>query len=149
MVTDRCGVKALGPRGPLWVATERQRAYPVSMRIHERISRIPSILAIVSMLVLPLAAAQPATADDGKAYRVGVEGMVCPSGCTSSVQEALETVDGVEAVKVSFPDKAATVQMAPGKTLSADNCDQAFGNSGYFVSSFDEEGSDAADESGT
>jgi len=76
--------------------------------------------------------------DESKAYVVGVEGMVCPSGCTESVREALETVDGVEKVEVNFDDKNATVDMAPGKTLSADSCEKAFGNSGYFVSSFDE-----------
>jgi hypothetical protein len=29
--------------------------------------------------------------------------------------------------------------MAPGKALSREACDQAFGNSGYFVSSFSEQ----------
>ena len=83
---------------------------------------------------------------ENKVYVVGVEGMICPSGCTTSVREALETVDGVEKVEVNFDEKNATVDMAPGKTLTADSCEQAFDNSGYFISSFDEKQIADADE---
>lgn len=98
------------------------------------------LLLVVAALVTAVWVA-PTWADhhnESKAYVVGVEGMICPSGCTSSVREALETVDGVEKVEVNFDEKNATVDMAPGKTLTADSCEKAFGNSGYFVSSFEE-----------
>lgn len=106
---------------------------------------LPYAAALLAALAMAVTVwATPATAEhhgqqgEGAAYLVGVEGMVCPSGCTESVREALETVDGVEKVDVNFEAKNATVEMAPGKTLTADRCEQAFGNSGYFVSSFDE-----------
>ena len=107
------------------------------------ISKVRSLtaLSILATAFVAVAFVTPTVAEDAsKTYVVGVEGMVCPSGCTSSVQEALETVDGVEKVDVNFKDKNATVAMEPGKTLTADSCEQAFGNSGYFVSSFDEAG---------
>lgn len=112
------------------------------MKLIARISSTTSISFLLAAAALAgLIATAPAVAGDpaaGTTYVVGVDGMICPSGCTASVQEALETVEGVQTVDVSYKNKNATVAMAPGKTLTADRCDQALGNSGYFVSSFDE-----------
>lgn len=80
------------------------------------------------------ASADDTAAQAGRTYRVGVEGMSCPISCAPKVKQALESIDGVQSVEVSFADKLATVTMAPGKTLTAEACDHAFGNQGYFVS---------------
>lgn len=70
-------------------------------------------------------------------YVLGVEGMSCPIGCAPAVKEALESVPGVESVEVFFDDKRAIVRMAEGQSLTKESCDQAFGNSGYSVSTFE------------
>jgi copper chaperone CopZ len=97
-----------------------------------------------------LVAAPNCGADEtGRAYVVGIEGMSCPQSCAPRVKESLQNVDGVDRVQVSFDDKNAVVTMEPGKSLTQEACDKAFGNSGYFVSSFDEKSDVADDESGS
>ena len=84
---------------------------------------------------------QPPPAADASVapqYVVGIEGMSCALNCAPRVKEALESIDGVHSAEVSFDDKRAVVKMAPGQSLTQDACDQSFGNSGYFVSSFEE-----------
>lgn len=76
---------------------------------------------------------------DAPHYVLGIEGMSCPVGCVPAVTEALQSIPGVKSVEVSFDDKQAIVHMVEGRSLSKESCDQAFGNSGYFVSSFEHE----------
>lgn len=100
----------------------------------------PSVAVLTAVFAVGIVFVAPtfAGADDGAAHRyvLGVEGMTCPVGCAPKVKEALESVDGVESVEVDFEKRQAVVSMKPGKELSQEACDKAFGNSGYFVSSF-------------
>jgi len=102
------------------------------------------VLATLAVGVVASAAEQA----QGRQYVLGIEGMSCPIGCAPKVQETLEHVDGVESAIVNFDDKQAIVRMAPGKSLTKESCDAAFGNSGYWVSSFDEKAA-ASDDSGS
>ncbi len=79
-----------------------------------------------------------ADATMGKTYVAHVEGMTCPTGCAPRVAEALRTIHGVESVEVDFDKKQAVIRIAPGHTITQEACDDAFGNSGYFVDELDE-----------
>ena len=99
-----------------------------------------------------VAASAPVSADHhpgGKEYKVGVEGMMCPTNCAPSVAEAIESIDGVESAEVDFDAKQVTVKMAPGKTLSEASCNKAFGNKGYFVTKLEESSTDKAAPAGS
>ncbi|KAF0696119.1 Aste57867_13095 [Aphanomyces stellatus] len=48
-----------------------------------------------------------------------VEGMRCQNKCARRIQEALKEIPGVESAEVSFKDKAATVIVAKGQSVSA------------------------------
>lgn len=80
-----------------------------------------------------------AAAETGtRTYVLQIEGMMCPTSCAPKVKEALEKIDGVEAVEVDFAHKRAVVHVSKGHVLSTETCDKAFGNSGYFVEKLEE-----------
>jgi copper chaperone CopZ len=97
------------------------------------------VLSLASFALLGSSSGTAVYADASTQYLVGIEGMSCPHNCAPKVKESLEKIDGVRSVTVDFEHKQATVEMAPGKALSREACDKAFGNSGYFVSSFTEQ----------
>lgn len=78
-----------------------------------------------------------AAAGEGATYVVGVEGMSCAHNCAPKVKSALESIEGVKSVEVSFEDKRAVVKMAAGHELTREACDESFANQGYFVSSLE------------
>jgi len=87
-----------------------------------------------------LAAAAGAAAP--RTYVLTVEGMSCPISCAPKVKEALEKIEGVESVEVDFDKKRAVVHVSQGHSLSSEQCDKAFGNSGYFVDTIEEMGAE-------
>lgn len=101
--------------------------------------RVLLVGCFVSVALLTAGSFRSVRAEPSTQYVVGVEGMSCPHNCAPKVKESLEKIDGVESVTVDFETKQATVHMEPGKALSREACDKAFGNSGYFVSSFSEQ----------
>ncbi len=105
------------------------------------INRAAATVGILALVAFGAYSSLSAAEPKGEAphYVVGIEGMSCPIGCVPAVKEALESVPGVKSVEVSFDDKQAIVRMAEGQSLSKESCDKAFGNSGYFVSSFTHE----------
>ncbi|MFP6626824.1 MAG: cation transporter [Deltaproteobacteria bacterium] len=87
----------------------------------------------------PVAAADaPSGNAPAHEYVLGIEGMSCSVGCPPYIEGALKKIDGVESAEVSFDDKRAVVKMAAGKTLDQKACNKALGNSGYYISSFEE-----------
>lgn len=91
------------------------------------------LLAVLAVLV----AARPLLADepvDPNAWTVGIDGMTCPDGCAPTVQSKLETVDGVERVRVDFAEKTASVTTKPGVTLTQAACAKALEGTPYTVS---------------
>ena len=97
------------------------------------------VAAIATVALVWTAASTPALAGDGtRQYVLGIEGMACPISCAPAVQKSLEGVDGVDSVEVKFEEQQAVVNMAPGKSLTRETCDGAFGNSGYSITSFAE-----------
>ncbi len=102
------------------------------------IRRSVSVGLVATLALIGMGSVRFAHAESSTEYIVGVEGMSCPHSCAPRVKESLQGIDGVESVAVDFETKQATIRMAPGKALSREACDQAFGNSGYFVSSFAE-----------
>jgi len=84
-----------------------------------------------------------AEAQTGKTYVATVEGMTCAVGCAPKVEEALRGIEGVESVKVDFDKKQAVIRTAPGHSVTRKVCDEAFGNSGYFVDGLEELKADA------
>ena len=102
------------------------------------VRRIVSVGLLATLVLMGMGRGRFANAESATAYIVGVEGMSWPHSCAPRVKESLQGIDGVESVAVDFDAKQATIRMAPGKALSREACDQAFGNSGYFVSSFAE-----------
>jgi copper chaperone CopZ len=52
------------------------------------------------------------------------------------VRETLKRVDGVEQVEIDFSAKTATVTMQPGKSLTREECEQAFQDTRYRVAAF-------------
>ncbi len=85
-------------------------------------------------------AGQGAPTAHAKTYKLGVEGMSCATNCAPKVKEALESINGVSVVTVDFDTKTAFVTVKDGKTLTTGECDAAFGNEGYFVSTLEEQG---------
>lgn len=83
-----------------------------------------------------------ANAEAGRTYVLTVEGMSCPLGCAPKVEEALGSIEGVESVKVDFENKQAVVHTSAGHEITQKACDDALGNSGYFVETIKELGPD-------
>lgn len=107
----------------------------------KRVQR-PSMVLALAVIVLSTnvscrSTQSSAEAGDGVTYVLGVEGMSCEHNCAPKVKSALESIDGVKSVEVSFEDKRAIVKMAAGRELTRAACDESFGNQGYFVSSLE------------
>lgn len=143
--------RSLGSRVRLTLPRPSRSGDPACLSVppglfHETMKHLRHTFLVVISATVVAFSAGPAFADDAgtRQYLVGVEGMSCPMNCAPKVQESLKNLDGVDNVDVKFEDKQAVVTMKPGETLTQDACDKAFGNSGYFVSSF-AEGDDGAE----
>ena len=52
------------------------------------------------------------------------------------MRAALSKIEGVTSVEVDFNAKTATVEMAPGKALTKEDCEKALTGTKYTISSF-------------
>lgn len=98
-------------------------------RFASTLARLALALALVAAIALPAGAA-----DSADAWTVGIDGMMCPAGCAPTVQSKLESVEGVETVRVDYETKTAVVTTRPGATLTKDACDKALEGTPYTVS---------------
>ncbi|MBI5506471.1 MAG: heavy-metal-associated domain-containing protein [Deltaproteobacteria bacterium] len=53
------------------------------------------------------------------------------------MRAALAKLDGAASAEVDFAAKTATVTMAPGKTLTREDCTKALAGTKYTISSFE------------
>lgn len=86
---------------------------------------------LVFLLSLILATAALAS-DKSKTVTLNVQGMTC-QGCASSVEKALNKVEGVKEAKVNLAEKNVTVVLASSKTTVA-SLIKAVDNAGFTAS---------------
>jgi periplasmic mercuric ion binding protein len=83
---------------------------------------------LITLAVLAVALASPAWAAP-RTVTLAVPGMSCPA-CPFTVKKALERIDGVQEVKVSYKDLEAVVTFDDSKT-TVEALTAATGDAGY------------------
>ena len=71
-------------------------------------------------------------------YLLEIGGMTCATSAAAKLRYALERIEGVERVQITFTMGTATVKMQPGALLSEANLEPAFSHNPYTLESLEQ-----------
>lgn len=93
-------------------------------------NKVPALIMLLTMLLVP-----PAVHAAPMGYALQVDGLACPF-CAYGVEKKLNSIEGVEEIKVDIEKGQVIVIMADGSLLSESNAREQVEKAGFTLGSF-------------